>query len=50
MLFHQNIRASDRSRKKKSNFTEFSGTNSRKNRPISRKFWGKLHKQSIKYG
>ena len=28
------VRASDRSRKKKSNFTGFLGTNSRKNRPI----------------
>ena len=33
-------RASDRSRKKKSNFAGFLGTNSRKNRPISREFWG----------
>ena len=45
------IRASDRSRKKKSNFAGFWGTNSRKNRPISREFRGsfrgKLHKKAI---
>ena len=32
------VRASGRSRKKKSNFAGFSGTNSRKKRPISRNF------------
>ena len=32
------FRASGRSRKKKSNFAGFSGTNSRKKRPISREF------------
>ena len=35
------IRASDISRKKKQNFTGFSGANSRKNRPISQDFHGK---------
>ena len=34
-------RASDISRKKKQNFAEFSGVNSRKNRPISRDFRGR---------
>ena len=34
------IRASDRSRKRKSNFAGFLGTNSRKNRPIRRNFVG----------
>ena len=32
------VRASGRSRKKKSNFAGFSGTNSRKKWPISREF------------
>ena len=44
-------RASDRSQKKKPNFTGFLGTNSRKNRLILRKFrrsfWGKLHQKAI---
>ena len=44
-------RASDRSRKKKSNFVGFLGTNSRKNRPTSRvfrgSFLGKLHQKAI---
>ena len=34
------IRASDRSRKKKSNFAGFLGTKSQKNRPISQEFCG----------
>ena len=44
-------RASDRSRKKKSNFAGFLETNSRKNRPISREFRGnfrgKPHQKAI---
>ena len=44
-------RASDRSRKEKSNFVGFLGTNSRKNWPISREFCGsflgKLHQKAI---
>ena len=44
-------RASDRSRKKKSNFVGFLGTNSRKNRPTLREFrgsfLGKLHQKAI---
>ena len=44
-------RASDRSRKKKSNFAGFLGANSQKNRPILRHFrgnvWGKLCWKSI---
>ena len=44
-------RASDRSRKKKSNFVGFLGTNSRKNWPISQEFHGsfqgKLHQKAI---
>ena len=44
-------RASDRSRRKKSNFPGFLRTNSRKNRPISRefrrKFQGKLRQKAI---
>ena len=36
------VRASDRSRGKKSNFTGFLGSNSRKNRPISPEFRGKF--------
>ena len=44
-------RASDMSRKKKSNFAGFLGTNSRKNRPISQEFrgsfQGKLHQKAI---
>ena len=39
-------RASDRSRKKKSNFAGFLGTNSRKNRPISREFSGQTSPKS----
>ena len=35
------------SRKEKSNFTGFLGTNTRKNRPISREFLGKLHQKAI---
>ena len=38
-------RASGRSRKKKSNFAGFSGTNSRKKRPISREFRGNFRGQ-----
>ena len=43
-------RASDRSQMKKSNFAGFLGTNSRKNRPISREFLGEnfTKKQSVK--
>ena len=45
------FRASDRSRKKKSNFAEFLGTNSRKKQRISREFrrsfQGKLHQKAI---
>ena len=45
------VRALDRSRKKKSNFAGFLGTNSWKNRPISqefrRSFQGKLHQKAI---
>ena len=45
------FRASDRSRKKKSHFAGFLGTDSRKNRPISREFRGsfrsKLHLKAI---
>ena len=44
-------RASNRSRKKKSNFVGFSGTKSRKNRLILREFrgnfWGKLDWKAI---
>ena len=36
------VRASDRSRRKKSNFAGFLGSNSRKNRPISPEFRGKF--------
>ena len=36
------VRASDRSREKKSNFAGFLGSNSRKNRPISPEFRGKF--------
>ena len=39
------IRASGRSRKKRSNFAGFSGTNSRKKRPISREFRGNFSGQ-----
>ena len=50
-LLPANVRASDRSRKKKSNFAEYLGTNSRKNQPISQKFHGsfrsKLHQKAI---
>ena len=46
-----NIMASDRSRKKKSNFAGILGTNSQKNRLISREFRGsfrgKLHQKAI---
>ena len=49
--FQVNSRASDRSQRKKSNFAGFLGTNSRKNRPISReyrgKFQGKLRQKAI---
>ena len=45
------FRASDRSRKKKSNFAGFLGTNSRKKQRISREFrgsfQGKLHQKAI---
>ena len=45
------VRASDRSRKKKSNFSGFLGTNSRQNRSTSRefrgRFRGKLHQKAI---
>ena len=49
------IRASDRSRKKKSNFAGFFGTNSWKNLMISREFSGVFgvnftKKQSVKNG
>ena len=37
--FTRQSRASGRSRKKKSNFAGFSGTNSREKRPISREFF-----------
>ena len=40
-------RASDRSWKKKSNFAGFLGTKSRKTRPISQEFWGKLGQEAI---
>ena len=45
-------RASGRSRKKKSNFAGFSGTNSRKKRPISRAFSRpvSLKKRLVKIG
>ena len=39
------IRASGRSREKKSNFAGFSGTNSRKKRPISQEFRGNFRGQ-----
>ena len=50
-----NNRASDRPQKKKSNFAGFLGTNSRKNRLISREFCGSFwanftKKQSVKNG
>ena len=41
----QNYRASGRPQKKKANFAGFSGTNSRKKRPISREFRGKTQGQ-----
>ena len=43
--FHDKCRASGRSREKKSNFAGFSGTNSRKKRPISREFRGNFRGQ-----
>ena len=50
-LLPANVRASDGSRKKNSNFAEYLGTNSRKNRPISQEFHGsfrsKLHQKAI---
>ena len=50
-LLPANVRASDGSRKKKSNFAEYLGTNSRKNWPISQEFHGsfrsKLHQKAI---
>ena len=50
-LYEPRVRASDRSQKKKSNFAGLLGTNSRKNRLISREFrWrfrGKLHQKAI---
>ena len=50
-LLPANVRASDRLRKKKSNFAEYLGTNSRKNRQISqefhRSFRSKLHQKAI---
>ena len=36
-----------KSRKKKSKFAGFLGTNSRKNPPISREFQGKLHQKAV---
>ena len=39
-------RAADRSRKKKSNFAGFLGTNSQENRPISREFSGQTSPKS----
>ena len=51
VIFTNLNRASDRSRKKKSNLAGFLGTNSRKNQPISREvcgsFRGKLHQKAI---
>ena len=44
MYIQTKDRASDISRKKKQNFTGFSGANSRKNRLISRDFRGKIVK------
>ena len=50
-LLPANVRDSDRSRKKKSNFAEYLGTNLRKNRPVSKEFHGsfrsKLHQKAI---
>ena len=45
-LYEPRVRASERSRKKKSNFAGFLGTNSRKNRPISREFSGQTSPKS----
>ena len=44
LIFCNNIRASDISRKKTQNFAGFSGANSPKKRPISRDFHGKKSK------
>ena len=50
-LLPANVRASGRSREKKSNFVGFLGTYSRKNQPILQEFFGsfrgKLHQKAI---